>query len=101
VFVYEVNLEVQGSVSGEFRKWLPEHIKHVTDVGEFLGSDWWERDGSDSKVSLWTVRYYTKERDVLDRYLTEKAPALRQAATDLFGDQFKAERRIARLIEIF
>jgi hypothetical protein len=101
VFVYEVNLEVQDSVSGEFRKWLPEHIKHVTDVGEFLGSDWWELDGPGSQVHRWTVRYYTKEREVLDRYLKEKAPELRQAALQLFGDQFKAERRIARLIEIF
>ena len=101
MFVYEVNLEVQASVAETFRTWLPKHIQHVTEVGEFVGSDWWQRESPQGGASLWTVRYYTKDRDVLDRYLQNKAPQLREEALKLFGDQFKAERRIAQLLEIF
>ena len=101
MYVYEVNLEVQSSVAPTFREWLPKHIQHVTEIGEFLGSDWWEVEPSTKDVSRWSVRYYTKDRDLLDRYLNEKAPTLRQEALTLFGDQFKAERRVAKLNEIF
>lgn len=97
--LYEVNLQIDPEIYEAYQSWLPEHIKALLTLPGFISAECFEVDSAPKKQI--SVLYRLSDRASLDRYLTEDAPRMRKAATDLFGSQFQATRRIMTLAEKF
>lgn len=98
MLLYEVNLEVAAEIKNKYESWLPGHIERLLRFPGFVQAFWFERSPEDeqsqSSASLWTIHYTVEDRQALDEYLDKHAAEVRQEAIDLFGDKFKATRRI-------
>jgi hypothetical protein len=92
--IYEVNLEIEPQLEQDFRGWLPAHIEEVIQTGCFTSAKRYVIETKPGEPILWTTHYFAPDRESIDRYLRDFAPALRKHALDRFGERFKATRRI-------
>ena len=94
--IYEVALELDPRIVGEYDTWLELHMREVLACEGFetgrvfvpedaLADDGWVRR---------TVHYHVANRVLLQRYFDGPAAALRQQALDRFGTKFRATRRV-------
>ncbi len=97
MIIYEVNLEVEKPVEERFLLWLKDHIQEVRLTGDFLAANFFKIENSEGK-GLFSVQYSVEKREKLDLYLKNHASTFRQEGLDLFGEKFKATRRILQLI---
>jgi len=100
--IYEVNLFINKSIFDDYKKWLEEHI---TEMLMFQGfseakilseSDFGVANDNNVESKL-TVQYVIQSRADLNDYFEKKASIMRKKGTDLFGDRFRAERRILNI----
>ena len=94
--IYEVELELDPRIVGEYDTWLELHMREVLACEGFetgrvfvpedaLADDGWVRR---------TVHYHVASRELLQRYFDGPAAALRAQALDRFGTRFRATRRV-------
>ena len=97
MILYEVNLTVDASVTGEYMEWLKPHVKEMLGFPGFESADIFEReeDGSGN----WTVLYRVSDRESLERYFREDAPRMRGDALKRFEGRFTATRRILKKVD--
>lgn len=95
--VYEVNLEVEPELTDKFLTWLKLHIVEMLEIPGFLSATLFE-SADNNFQNQWTVHYHISNEQMLDQYFAKEAPEMRQQAIDLFGEKFKATRRILRAI---
>ncbi len=92
--IYEVSLEIEPDIIGEFDAWLAGHIDDMLTIPGFISARTFVSESkADGKVQRVTHFHLESEAD-LERYLSGPASVMRQAATDRFGDKFTASRRI-------
>lgn len=107
MIVYEVNLEVEGSIAEEYLRWLRPHTEQLLKFKGFQSAEICEElsIGSSGKALAsgpkpastmrhFQARYTIDTIENLNDYLANHAPAMRQEATTLFGEKFKAWRRV-------
>lgn len=98
MIIYEVNLEVEESIKFKYAGWLPAHIEKMMKIPGFTNAYWFSRqneiEGKPQDKTLWTLHYVVKDEAALKDYFNNQAKAMRQETIDLFGNAFKAERRI-------
>lgn len=98
MLIYEVNLEVNESVKFKYAGWLPSHLEKMLKFRGFRHAYWFYRDPQienlAENLTLWTIHYIVDDIGCLNEYLQGPAKEMRQETIDLFGDQFKATRRI-------
>lgn len=97
MIIYEVNLTINNEIFEEYYHWLVEHIGLMLEFrgfhkAEIAKEKIAEKDIPD-KTKL-TVRYTLESEEVLNDYLTNHAPAMRDDGIKKFGDKFNACRRI-------
>lgn len=95
--VYRVDVKVQPGISAKYKAWISEHIREVIANPGFTGANLMV----DASETRFTVDYFCENEDFLNAYLENRAPALRQKAIDVFGDQFTATREIYPLVKSF
>lgn len=94
--IYEVEVELDPRIVGEYDTWLELHMREVLASEGFetgrvfvpedaLADDGWVRR---------TVHYHVASRELLQRYFDGPAAALREQALDRFGTRFRASRRV-------
>ncbi len=94
--IYEVALELDPRIVGEYDTWLELHMREVLACEGFetgrvfvpedkLADDGWVRR---------TVHYHVASRELLQRYFDGPAAALREQGLDRFGTRFRATRRV-------
>ena len=94
--IYEVEVELDPRIVGEYDTWLELHMREVLAWEGFetgrvfvpedaLADDGWVRR---------TVHYHVASRELLQRYFDGPAAALREQALDRFGTRFRATRRV-------
>lgn len=102
--IYEVNLEIDEEILGQFGKWLKGHIDQMLGVPGFLKAEWFERDpmdpGNRPGKARWTVQYLVESKIALENYFANEATAMRADGVNRFGDKFRARRRILRRINL-
>ena len=94
--VYEVNLDVDAAIGGEYRAWLDAHVAEICALPGFTGAQVFEvRDppAAADRLSL-CVQYRVRGQADLDHYLAEHAPRLRAEGLARFGGRFSASRRV-------
>ena len=99
--VYEVSLRVQRAIAAEYLPWLRAHIEQLLTLPGFLDATLYAIDAEaateDAGVG-WCVHYRLRDRAVLEAYLRDHAPRMREEGVARFGAGFRAERRILRVL---
>jgi hypothetical protein len=103
MIIYEVNIRVERIDVREYSEWLRLHVDDMLRLPGFLGAKIFARKPEDEgqvsdSASYFTVHYELKDQGSLDRYLREFAPKMRALAQEKFGEHFKVQRRVLRLI---
>ena len=96
--VYEVNLDVDAAVAGEYRAWLDAHVRAMLALPGFVFARVFEvLDDADRDGGLHLcVHYVLRDAAALDAYLQEHAARMRADGVAHFGDRFRASRRVLR-----
>lgn len=96
--VYEVNLDVDAGIAGEYRAWLDAHVRAMLALPGFVSARVFEvLDDADRDCGLHLcVHYALRDAAALDAYLQEHAPRMRADGVARFGDRFRASRRVLR-----
>ncbi len=100
MLIYEVNLAVDDEVAGDYAEFLRRHIPEVIGAGGFERAHWWKRDLRDEGIAVstgqthWTIHYEVRNREILEKYLSGPAAAMRADAIVRFGGRFSATRRV-------
>lgn len=98
MIIYEVNLDVDRSISREYQLWLDKHIRAMLEINGFEKAFFFERkDESDLKTWCLTTQYKVSSMELLDEYFTNHADKMRADGIRHFGDLFQAHRRILTL----
>lgn len=96
MIVYEVNLEVDADLAGQFAAWLRRHIADMLCQDGFMDASCLMVDEPPAGKVLFCVHYRLRDRAALEHYLETGAAAMRQAGIDRFGEHMRAWRRIMR-----
>jgi hypothetical protein len=96
MIVYEVNLEVDAAVVGEFRIWLDGHVAQILALPGFTDAALFEvREPAPAphRHAL-CVQYRLRDPAALESYLRDHAPRLRADGATRFPGKFTATRRV-------
>lgn len=96
--VYEVNIDVDAAIAGEYRAWLRGHVEEMLSLPGFSGAEVFEvveSPADPARVRL-CVHYRLQDATALDDYLREHAPRMRADGLARFGERFRATRRVLR-----
>jgi hypothetical protein len=96
--VYEVNVDLDAAIEGDYRAWLDAHVREILALPGFTGArifDVIEPKPDTGRIAL-CVQYALRDAAALDAYLRAHAPRLRADGVARFGDSFRAQRRVLR-----
>jgi hypothetical protein len=96
MLIYQVTLEVDPSIENEFVEWMLPHIKEVVEIGNFDSAEWFALENPINTVKSWTILYRTANEQVLEKYLANHSPKLREEGVNLFGEKLKTSRQILK-----
>jgi Domain of unknown function (DUF4286) len=94
--IYEVNVEVDADIAGEYRAWLRDHVAEILALPGFTGAEVFDIADpapAEGRIAL-CVHYRLRDRAALEDYLRDHAPRLRGEGIARFGDRFRAHRRV-------
>lgn len=94
--IYEVSLEIDPAIVGQYDVWLEQHLREVLEVEGFEIGRVFKPDAA-AEEGAWiprVVQYTVRSRHDLERYLAGPAQAMRQKGIDRFGERFRATRRV-------
>jgi hypothetical protein len=75
--------------------WLVPHIEHILEIDGMLETNVFAHsDNAQPNKVLRTVQYKVSDKNSLDNYITNHAPAMRADGINKFGSKFSATRRI-------
>ncbi|WP_187770824.1 DUF4286 family protein [Cognatilysobacter lacus] len=95
--VYEVNVDVDIGIRGQYLHWLQAHVAEILALPGFTGADVFEvLDDADTDVLHICMQYRLVDEPALDAYLRDHAPRLRAEGLARFGDRMRARRRVMR-----
>ncbi len=99
---YEVNLEINKTIDENFLEWLPHHIDEILKFKGFQNASIFTDNSCDSELYCKiTVHYELDSREDLQNYFDNHATTMRDKTVKMFGDNFKASRRILELTKKF
>lgn len=110
MLIYEVNASVDAEIFEDYQHWLKTHILHVLDSEGFIDAKIYkvdskalsaEKSSSSSARQELTIHYKVESKEALEKYLKDRAPALREEALDRFGDRFTATRRVLEFQDLY
>ena len=96
---YEVNLEIESTIKESFLKWLPGHIQEILLLKGFKKAAIFYDTSSDKYYKI-TIIYQLDSLENLQYYFDHHATSLREKTKKIFSDQFKASRRVLKLIQL-
>jgi uncharacterized Fe-S cluster-containing protein len=99
MIIYEVNLEIKLEISINYRSWLKKHMSDMLRIDGFDHANIYYQPELKEKDFI-TIQYFVSSMEHLKNYFQEKAEKMRKEAIFLFGDGFKASRRILEKISL-
>ena len=97
--VYEVNLQVDAAIAGDYRLWLATHIGEMLALPGFTGARWFEvTDPVAPGEASFCVHYELADPAALAAYLRDHAERMRADGLRLFGGRFRASRRVLQAL---
>ena len=99
MIIYEVNIELNPEIVNEYDEWLDGHIEQMLEFEGFISAQ--KLNSIEGEQYFLTVQYNIKTQEDLDRYLRNHADKMRNEGLNLFKDNFKAHRRIMKVIRSY
>jgi hypothetical protein len=97
--VYEVTHRVDPEIIDDFDAWLSAHIEEMLELPGIARASVFIADDDEHGRPRRVTHYLFDGDNELDEYLAGPAVTMRQAAEQLFGDQFEVARRVLRETE--
>ena len=94
MIIYEVNLKISNSIYKKFILWLDVHIQEMLLFEGFIDYKKYLVQSQNKDYKLLSIHYYIENHKVLDNYFNNYSSIMRKKGTDLFKNQFIADRRI-------
>jgi hypothetical protein len=94
--IYEVNLDLDAAIAGDYRHWLEAHVRELLALPGFEAArilEVCEPLPAAGRVGL-CVQYTLRDRAALEAYFRDHAPRLRAQGLARFADRFSASRRV-------
>lgn len=94
--IYEVNLDLDAAIRGEYLGWLATHVGEILALPGFAAASVLEvtdPPAAPGRAQL-CVQYRLADAAALETYLRDHAPRLRAEGSARFGDRFRATRRV-------
>ncbi|OGT37619.1 MAG: hypothetical protein A3F11_01365 [Gammaproteobacteria bacterium RIFCSPHIGHO2_12_FULL_37_14] len=98
MILYEVSLFIDKHIYHEFKIWLNEHATEMLSYDGFIDAKILSEtsdETSDERALI--VQYILDSEENLNNYFNNKAMMMRKKGTDLFGEKFRATRRILKI----
>lgn len=94
--MYSVSVKLLPEIESDWLAWMhDEHMQAVLDTGCFNRYHLYQlTEPVDEEGITYIAQYESERMDLIDTYIEQYAPALRQAGYDRFGDRFIAFRTI-------
>ena len=100
--VYEVNLDLDAAIRGEYLAWLAAHVAEIRALPGFTGAAVFEVADPPppiGRVAL-CVQYRLSGTAALEAYLRDHAPRLRAEGLARFGGRASASRRVLEGLDL-
>ena len=97
---YEVNLEVDARLRGDYLAWLQAHVDEMLRFDGFVSArieEVIEPAPATGRFAL-CVRYQVRDMASLEDYFAHHAARMRDDGIARFGDGFRASRRVLRVV---
>ena len=95
MLTYEITATVRPDLCDAYERYMRErHVPDLMRTGAFVAASF-----SRSAAGRYRIRYEARSRDVLDSYLAEHAPRLRQHFTDTFPSGIELVREEWQVLE--
>ena len=101
MIIYSVTCSVEESIHEEWVSWMKEvHIPEVMETKIFTKSSFCEvlTNATGEENKSYNVQYEVESMELLHKYNTEFAPALKQKTLDRYGDKCLAFRTLLRKV---
>lgn len=98
--IYEVTLTIEHEAVESFDTWLATHVEEMLTIPGFIHADVFALDDDAEGRARRVTHFHLESEQHLEQYFAGQAAAMRQAATDRFGDQFSASRQVLRQTDI-
>lgn len=100
MIIYNVTINIDDSAHDQFLTWIKEHIPHVLATGKF-------KKAKLTKVLIeeemggqtYSIQYTAHNREALDLFYKEDAPAFRAEGAKLFADKMLAFRTELEIVD--
>lgn len=96
--IYEVTLETERDLAGEFDAWLEQHVEEMLGLPGFVDANVFEAVMEDPARIGRVVHYVLESDQALEDYLAGPAEAMRRSGLVLFGDRLRATRRVLHTV---
>ena len=102
MIIYNVTINIDDSVHEEWLEWMmEEHIPQVMETGKFFKAKIVKVMVVEETGSTYSVQYFAENKEKLNEYYKEHAPALREEGLKRFGDKMLAFRTELEILKEF
>lgn len=102
MIIYNVTINIDDSVHEEWLEWMmEEHIPQVMETGKFFKAKIVKVLLVEETGSTYSVQYFAEDKEKLNEYYKEHAPALREEGLKRFGDKMLAFRTELEILKEF
>lgn len=103
MIIYEVSLFIDNIIFTEYCQWLKEHLKEMLLFKGFsqakVLTDKNPESSNDNEHKL-IIQYIIESYDDLQNYFDNHATNMREKGTNIFGNKFRASRRVLNIESI-
>jgi hypothetical protein len=89
---YEVTIKISNDILDDYLEWLKEHVKEMLQLEGFNDAKFYLVDVQDKKIVC--VRYFVESKEVLENYIKNVAPLMRNKFKPEFENKFEISRRV-------
>jgi hypothetical protein len=99
MIIYNVTVSIDLDVHEKWLKWMQEvHIPEVMNTGKFMECRMSKILAEEEGGKAYSIQYLCKDKETLENYQAEDAPALQKKHQELFGTKAVAFRTLLDVI---
>jgi|TARA_B100000780_G_scaffold79206_1_gene53730 hypothetical protein len=102
MYIYNVTINIDGSIHEEWLSWIQDHIQEVLATGSFVAAKLTQVLVEEEMGGVtYSVQYTANSREDLNEYYTIYAPKLRNESMQKFADKMISFRTELKVIKEF
>ena len=102
MYIYNVTINIDGSIHEEWLSWIQDHIQDVLATGSFVAAKLTQVLVEEEMGGItYSVQYTANSREDLNEYYTIYAPKLRNESMQKFADKMISFRTELKVIKEF